>query len=364
MGPQQDRDGNIDAIDLTLSSPEPEARPQTQANRHLQQQQPARTVKQEPRNSYRSTHSDSQRQGSTRASQQQPRRINPNHVKQIIETSSSKALRSIVLQLCESSPALSGAIARGLAPQSSWAQALMRGQQAHPYAQPQSQAPIKSEPRSNEQDVYERMKQRLGSSSGAHSSNARLNTQTTASRLCTRRPTAIHENSNGLRLPPSSQGPPTVKREYQISPADSDDSTNIVDFPAMEREARKQEHRHHTNAGSSSRHQTSASQSAEGLAVRQRSTHHHASDHKPKLCVQCGELFNEVDTNCEHHPGRQAPARPGDVSQYTCCGMFEGEPGCKLGRHVSERTGGMTNLKRPSPSLFGSSHLIKKPRVM
>lgn len=371
MGPQQGRDGHVDAIDLTLSSPEPEAKPHTQVNRHLQQQQPARTVKQEPGGSYRSAHNDSQRQGSTRSGnvpQQQPRRINPHHVKQIIDTSSHKALRHIVLQLCKSSPALSGAIARGLAPHSPWAQALIRGQQAQSQAQRQSQSQsqtqIKSEPRSSEQDAYELMRRHLGSSNTAQNSTARSPMQESATRPNVQRPNAVHENRDGLRLPPSSQKPPTVKREHRTSPTDSDDSTNIVDFPAMEREARRQEHRNNTTASSSSRHHASADLGPEGLAVRQRSTHHDAPDHKPKLCVQCGELFKEGDMNCYYHHGREAPARPGDVPQYTCCGKFVGEPGCSFGRHVSERTGTLTNSKRPSPSPYGGSQWSKKPRVL
>jgi hypothetical protein len=367
MGPQQGREGHVEAIDLTFSSPEPEARPHAQLNRNPPQHQPSRVVKQEMGSSYGSTRNDNQRPGSTRSGnvpQQQPCRINPHHVKQIIDTSSSKALRSVVLQLCKSSPALSGAIARGLAPHSPWAQALIRGQQAqsHAHRQPQaqSQPAIKPEPRSSEQDAYDRMKQRLGSSSGAHSSNVRPPAQTSAPRQ-----TSHHASGNidGLRVPPSLRKTQTVKSEPQVSPTDSDDSTNIVDFPAKEQGARRQEDRHNAAASSSSRHQSSANVSAGGVAVRERSIHHNALDQKPKLCWQCGELFNSADMNCEFHPGRLASARPGDIGQYTCCNKFEGEPGCRFGQHQSERVGNLTNAKRPSPSPYGDSQWYKKPRV-
>jgi len=365
MGPQQGRDGHVEAIDLTFSSPEPEARPQAQASRNPYQHQPSGIVKQEMGGSSRSARNDSQRPGSTRSGnvpQQQPRRVNPHHVRQIIDTSSSKALRGVVLQLCKSSPALSGAIARGLAPYSPWAQALIRGQQAqsqvHRQSQAQSQPAIKPESRSSEQDAYDRMKQRLGSSSGAHSSSARPAAQTSAPRQSSHR-----ASDDGLRVPPSLQKPRTVKREPQASPTDSDDSTNIVDFPALEQEARRQEHRSHTSASSSSRHQSTANLSAGGLAARERSTHHSALDQKPKLCRQCGELFNGTNMNCEFHPERLASARPGDVPQYICCNRFEGEPGCKFGQHQSERAGTLTNAKRPSLSPYGGSPWDKKPRV-
>lgn len=297
-----------------------------------------------------------QRRGSTRGGnvpQQQPRRINPQHVKQIIDTSSHRALRSIVLQLCKTSPALSGAIVRGLAPHSPWAQALIRGQQAK--SQTQTQHNIKTEPRSNEQDAYERMKKRLEPSSS---------TQSSASQSRTNRPPAVHENRDDLRLPPSSQKAPTVKREHRPSPTDSDDSTNIVDFPAIERDARIQEPRNHTTASNGSRHHSTANLSTEILAVRQRSTHYDAPDQKPKLCLQCGDLFKESDVNCYFHTGHEAPARPGDVPQYTCCNRFLGEPGCNFGRHTSERNRTLTNSKRPSPSPYGGSQWTKKPKVL
>jgi hypothetical protein len=369
MGPQQGRDEHVDAIDLTLSSPEPEARPHAQANSYLQQHQPSRVVKQEAGSLYRSARNASQRPSSTKSGnipQQQPRRINPQHVKQIIESSSSKALRSVILQLCQSSPALSGAIVRGLAPHSHWAQSLIRGQQAQSQAhrQPhaQSQPTVKPEHRMSEQDAYERMKQRLGSSSSAHSSSVRPTTQTSAPRQSPHRTAPASDRIDGLRLPPSSQITQTVKREPQATPTDSDDSTNVVDFPALEREAGRQEHRHFTHVSSSSRHQQSADLGAGELAVRQRSTHHDAPDQKPKLCLQCGRLFNGLDMNCEFHPGRLGPTRPGDVAQHICCGRFEGEPGCKFGQHKSERMGNLTNTKRPSPS-YGDSRWSKKPRV-
>jgi hypothetical protein len=319
-------------------------------------------------NSYGSARNDSQRPGSTRSGkvpQQQSRRINPHHVRQIIDTSSSKHLRSVVLQLCKSSPALSGAIARGLAPYSPWAQALIRGQQAQSQAHRQSQAhsqpAIKPEPRSSEQESYDRMKQRLGSSSGAHSSYVRPNAQPSTSAHGIPRSTA--DRNDGLRLPPSAQRPRTVKREPQTSPTDSDDSTNIVDFPALEQEARRQEHRLHNNASSSSHYQPSANMSAGGLGVHERSTHYDAPDRKPDFCGQCGQLLSEASPECQYHPGRLASARPGDVSQYMCCDRFDGEPGCKLGQHQDGRAGTFTNAKRPSPSPYGGSPGWKKLRV-
>jgi hypothetical protein len=57
--------------------------------------------------------------------QQRRRTINPYHMEQIVNTTDSDALRGVLLNLCKISPALSEAIARGLAPHSTYAQALV-----------------------------------------------------------------------------------------------------------------------------------------------------------------------------------------------------------------------------------------------
>lgn len=387
MGPQQgqnSRDAHADAIDLTLSSPEPEAQPQHHANRHPQQHQSARVVKQEPRSSSKSAHNgneDSQRQGSTRSGnvpQQQPRRINPQHVKQIIDTSSSQALRKIVLQLCETSPALSGAVVRGLTPYSAYAQKLIRGQQTgsqsqshHSHSQSQrsqgysrhqshhhshhsSHHQIKTEPRPSGQDAYERMKKRLGSSSSTQSPAARSNTHHSP---------AVQEDRDGLRVP-SSHSAPKVKHEYRISATDSDDSTDIVDFPAMEHDARRHESHTRASSGHNSRQLPGAWPEREEFAVRHRPTAYDVPDQIPKSCLQCGELPGDGGPNCVHHTGRTELVGYDDIPKHTCCGRFKGELGCNFGSHVYEKPGTMTSFKRPSPSPYGGSQWSKKPRVL
>ncbi|KAH6612049.1 hypothetical protein C7974DRAFT_90487 [Boeremia exigua] len=357
---QSGREADMEAIDLTLSSPEPESRRQSRVNVYMQQQpqQSARPLKEEPRSSHRGMHSSNepgQRQGSSRSRnipQQPPRRINPQHVKQIIDTSSHRALRSVVLQLCKTSPALSGALVRGLAPHSPWAQALVRGRQAKSHTQTQST--VKTEPRIIEPRVHQPTNRQNGPSSSSHGS---------ASQLRSNRPPDTTENRDALRLPRSTQKPPPVKHEHRSSPTDSDDSTNIVDFPAIERDARRQELSHHTTAHSSSIHRPAASSTTARSANRPHSTQEHAANLKQKLCLQCGELFKEHDIDyCYFHSGHEAPSRLDQIPQFTCCNRFVGEPGCKTGRHISERNGGSRNAKRPSPSSYSGSQWSKKYR--
>ena len=384
------RNANMDAIDLTFSSPEPEVRHQNRQRNHTHHQQPARpTSIHEPSVMHRTMHSSDkhpQGRGSTNVSQQHPRQIKSSHIKQMIDTSSHRALREVVLQLCKTSPALSGALARGLAPHSSWAQGLM--QQAG--SQMRTQHTIKTEPRASEQDarVHDYSTQRLGSSKASQSSTSQSRTHHHSTE---------RQKQDGLRLPP------IIKREHRPGSANSDDSNNILDFAVTGQIGppnRQPSHRHatagnssrthanpelshrqvtvgsssraHANSEPFNRHVKASSQSRRGSlansaaqgssAVRSYLTHLSATDHKPKLCLQCHELFGEDDNNCFYHPGEKLPARSGDVPQYACCNKFEGEPGCKYGRHVSERSGTYTNTKRPSPSAHDDSQWLKRPK--
>ncbi|OWY57823.1 hypothetical protein AALT_g4974 [Alternaria alternata] len=56
---------------------------------------------------------------------QTARPINPEHIKQIITTADPRALQRVLLELCQVSPAFSGALMRGLAPHSTSAQSII-----------------------------------------------------------------------------------------------------------------------------------------------------------------------------------------------------------------------------------------------
>jgi hypothetical protein len=286
----------------------------------------------------------------------------------MIDTSSHRALREVVLQLCKTSPALSGALARGLAPRSSWARSLM--QQAG--SQTRIHHTIKTEPRASEQDAWahNRLTQRPGSNKASQNSTSQSRTH--------HHPTE-RQNEDCLRLPP-------IKLERRPSLANSDDSNTILDLSAIGRVGlldRQPSHQHvpagssardrsHANPEPSHRDVTGSDKSRRGLlanpavqgpSARPRSTHLSAPDHKPKLCLQCHELVGEEnDSSCSYHPGEILPAKRGDVPKYACCDRFEGEPGCKSGRHVSEKTGTYTNNKRPSPSPDDFLPWLKRPR--
>ncbi|KAJ4989963.1 hypothetical protein SVAN01_04610 [Stagonosporopsis vannaccii] len=357
MGPQQGQSRDttrVEAIDLTLSSPEPEPRSRRRSYSHAQQQQPAKTMKDGSHRRIHNINDHAQRHGSTwngNTSQQRQRRIDPQHVKQMIDTSNHRALRSVVLQLCETSPALCGALVRGLEPHSPWAQALISRQRAK--SQIQAKDTTKTEAKTNEQDAYERMRKRLGINGDS---------QSPAAQIRTNRPSAGHEDRDHLRVPPNSRKVPTVKHEHRASPTDSDDSTNIVEFSAAGRGAQTQEPTRRTTTCDSSRHHSIAHQYTGRPVARENDDS--VRDQEQKLCSQCGELYEEGDVMCYFHPGHESLARPGDIPLLTCCEKFAGEPGCRIGQHTNEELGTLTIAKRPSPSTQSGTQWSKKPRFL
>ncbi|KAG9191832.1 hypothetical protein G6011_10566 [Alternaria panax] len=129
-------------IDLTLSSPEPEPEPRRRPQPRSQPRPPQRQAQlyfgREPRPygipNVKMEASQPMASARNPVAPQPARPINPEHIKQIIDTADPRALQKLLLQLCQVSPAFSGALVRGLAPQSTIAQAMiskhrMRSQQ-------------------------------------------------------------------------------------------------------------------------------------------------------------------------------------------------------------------------------------------
>ena len=144
MAPPQGNGNDFDTIDLTLSSPEPESLPRTKEQIRAPSRQPqpysewphsaphvkqelhpffrARQenghlprIKPEPGQPSRVQKNSSSLAASSRApgSPQQIRQIHPNHLDEILATTNSNDLRKVLLELCQLSPALSGALVRG-----------------------------------------------------------------------------------------------------------------------------------------------------------------------------------------------------------------------------------------------------------
>lgn len=138
---------DCDLIDLTFPSPK-------QTPQHLQYQQylPSR-ARRHPQHSSDQQISPPRATSKTKGAIQLPVEQSPvqgafagisppvrriDHVHRILRTSDPQAIQSVLLDLCKLSPALCGAIARGLAPHSTYAQATIKKYQHQKQDAPQS----------------------------------------------------------------------------------------------------------------------------------------------------------------------------------------------------------------------------------
>lgn len=115
-----------ETVDLTLSSPSPSPDPQPQPQPQpswrpslaLPLSQPP--PRPEPSVFYRPPPPP---QRTAPFVEPPPARIHPDHLRHIIYSSDPASVSSVLYHLCMTSPALSGAVVRGLAPHSAWAKA-------------------------------------------------------------------------------------------------------------------------------------------------------------------------------------------------------------------------------------------------
>ncbi|KAF2746201.1 hypothetical protein M011DRAFT_88576 [Sporormia fimetaria CBS 119925] len=122
--------GGVEEIDLTLSSPEPEpTRSRDASSNRVKDESPrsqvsSNKVKAESDRPQIPRFPNEPTVGSVILPEDLP--INPAHLTRIIDTTPREPLKAVLIQLCEISPAFSGALARGLAPHSLWAQDLIK----------------------------------------------------------------------------------------------------------------------------------------------------------------------------------------------------------------------------------------------
>lgn len=121
---------DIETVDLTLSSPSPE--PPRASRPQLQHQPSAQLERPTP---FRGEHRPSPNTATAGPSHRTVGadfpvpRISQHHLRNIINTAPQHELKNLLLELCASSPALSGAVVRGLAPHSTWARDTIRDYQ-------------------------------------------------------------------------------------------------------------------------------------------------------------------------------------------------------------------------------------------
>lgn len=330
-------ENDVDAIDLTLSSPEPEQRPRT-----LPRQSQIPTFFTNERQSNRMAHikdEPNQAAGSVHANapRQQARPINPHHLAQIIDTSSSADLKQVILHLCQLSPALSGAIARGLAQRSAFAQGLVN---RHVHSSRNQKARRSEESDSND-DAYERTKKRLAAKHNVNLERTRV-PASTRERIPSWAVKEEHASQRNTGRDVSARESTTyVKHEQPPVLTDSDNDSYIpgkfsrgtqqlntaraLPSRAPPPRAPSQDTRGTPATANRARNSLPVS---ERIARIQR-----ASAEAPKVCTQCHETFTGEDDVCIYHPGRKFKREDG-VPTWSCCNGPLSDGGCKFGSHV------------------------------
>ena len=268
-----------------------------------------------------------------------PSGIPPDQLRQIIHTSDSMAIRNVLLNLCKLSPALSGAVARGLAPSSSYAQQTIQA-----YRNKTAASKIKSDPGGTAKYTFQ---------------DATKN-----------RPVMPHQ--------------PHIKHEvkHEVKPVwiPSDDEDDLLDVEELFKPTPRPSTDSHpsfaapssfkSNGGNANVKSEWPSSSRLPLNLaRDRmqpaniKTEPTPPDHK---CVNCGKPFESENDPCVYHPGRKVVATNdyGDrMSVYNCCRRDVYEPGCKFGIHVAEPAQGLDQLRQlvdRSPTAFNREP--KRPR--
>jgi hypothetical protein len=315
MAPEQSGDGwdnpsdgpDFDTIDLTFSSPEPEDRRSRPPQR---QQQLPQFLKKEPRSDYAQQHESN----FVARHVQQVRPINPQHIAQIINTSDSQALRAVLIDLCKMSPALSGALARGLARQSTFARGLVN--QRRSATQASASKSVKRE-QPDEIDSYERMKLRLANKSASQG---------------VRSPSNFAKKIHATSVLPG----PRVKHEPRTEDSSSDFDRDLNMPGSLPSTARK------SQSFRSALHDTSVSNVAQqpiSLSQRFASTPY-SSKVKPEsmVCSQCHDTYTDDTETCFYHSGPQIMIN--GVVSCSDCASPSISVGCAIGMHVSEADGG------------------------
>jgi hypothetical protein len=347
MAHSQRNGGETDTIDLTFSSPEPEDQPhpREQIRAPMRQAQlsfgrPYSTsrvkqeyghlprIKPEPGQSSRVRTEFSQpsrvRMQPSQLAASSPgflapleaRPIHPSHIQSIISTASPWALQKVVMELCEVSPAFSGALVRGLAPFSTSAQDIinqgrMYNQQPHARARDDEDSDL----------TFEAMN--IISGSGRYTQSNRFTGQ------------SLGNYSNQARQHPyASQSIPRIKREpYRPSTPSSDSelrrpgpsqsaSRPTTTRTPLQNLARDSPTFNHTSNAATETQRTVEAQKAITPGA--------------KTCTKCHELFSNDSEPCIYHPGRKVKQEDGTIA-WSCCQEDMLSVGCDFGgTHTTE----------------------------
>jgi len=307
-----------DAIDLTLSSPEPEQKPsqprRSQAQHHYKRAPQTYKVA-----SVKSEVGHPATVGQINAPRQQTRVINPHHLRQIVNTSDSRALRKVLLHLCHISPALSGAIARGLAPHSTFAQSIINRHRNTTVATVQSD-------KDSDDSAYERTERRLTTASGS---------------LKTSQSLAVKRDRHVSQELPQRHSAPKVKSEPRSNLDLSATSSHSIQRAASSASASWDTPK---TPAAANRHTKTPLASIGSSSIKREPVH-------KQKCIQCRESFRaDYDDVCVYHAGQRV--QRDNQAVWDCCSAPLHDVGCQFGLHIAAEASrdDADNRKRPSAS--------------
>jgi hypothetical protein len=331
---------DVETVDLTLSSPSPSPEPlirsqpqprrqSSQQQSHQRQQNPVST-KGEHRTSSSKTVSNKTVAGPshrTSSTAFPAPKINEVYLRRLIDTTPVGELKDLLLELCKTSPALSGAIVRGLAPHSTWAQNTIRD-----YQKRAVRVQVKPE----------------------------------------------HANSSSAVLPPASSGVlnhglsstsrPTSSVKPELDPLETDSDSSLKDLqflmnpttplpktPATSKPGNSARSDLKVPAATQNRLISLSDSTVAGPSSKVKPEPRHALPY----CMQCEQRVMPKST-CHFHVGRprvQKKGTPG-VKLWTCCTKPMDSVGCCEAEHML--------IKDPiSPSPDSSSPITaKRPRLV
>lgn len=325
--------GDVDTVDLTLSSPEPQL---SSEPRSKSQSQSCHARPQHPPSSSRETRGSSPRRPVAGPSKRpypqlpigtvSPRpTISQEHLRNIVSTAPARELRELLLHLCASSPALSGAVVRGLAPHSTWAQETIND-----YNRRNERAKVKLEHRSP--------LPACGPKSSARS------------------------QSRGY--PTTPQPKSSLKCEIDTLETDSDDTLSDLEVLSA-KPVRPSNHSAKDLAGPSS--------SVNHVSNEGTPTNNHAQQRSVNsplpvrtssglrtsapICITCNQTIRP-GSRCRYHIGRKKTEKRGSekIQTWSCCGGTFSDVGCCDEDHIPLRN---TNFEGTPPA-----SMSKKPRLV
>ncbi|KAL6711058.1 hypothetical protein ACN47E_006933 [Coniothyrium glycines] len=345
---------NAHAIDLTLdSSPEPEQRnsmPSRQPHRQsqLKWEGQSSTI---PRMVVGSKVIPHASQVSAMEAPSRP--IHPEHLRNIIDTSDSTALRQVLFNLCQWSPALSGAVARGLAPHSTFAKQLKDRNRNASSAHRTASRPVASiAPVSNTAVKLEKPGLMSNSKFKQEQSPTPIRNQSQTStaydgRHVAPRATIKQENapnSHHTTADDELRRPQSVMRSAQR--VSSSQSAN--------------RHQHGGPATLSSGRAKPSSSFQKNMPAKIKQEANNRSKSMMKTCVRCDNLFrDDEDDFCMYHPGEFGKQEDG-ILLWSCCLDSQECAGCEFaGLHTDDAEDlteeeDFPTRKRPSPAPHSS----------